>query len=434
MSYICTRFTDLLNNYRKSLIHNDMKSNRIILKNSLIIVFVLLFIASCKKEDQSKSYSYYVSKQLSVEYNKAYINSLLDLQSATFPELASIKPLVTSDISVYKIIYKTTVNGEKIDASGLICVPKTPGSYPVLSFQNGTNTVDASCPSNSPLSPTYQMIELIASMGYVVVIADYPGFGESAQITHPYLITEPTVRSLVDLLYSAKEMVAPEFPGISLKNEYYLLGYSQGGWATFALHKALEQNYSGDFNLKGSSCGAGAYDIMKLLLVMVNKSTYPVPAYLADIVHAYTAYNQFTNPATDIFNEPYASLIPSLFNGSLSLDQIDTQLTTSIAGLLTPDFLSGFAVSAKYSTIRDALNKNSISAWHTSIPVLFVHGGSDTQVDPSSTENMYSAMIQAGTSTDIAKKLIVPGVDHSDGAIPCMLKGILFLNNLKGTK
>lgn len=411
-----------------------MKSNRISLKNSLLFLFVLLFIASCKKEDQSKSYSYFVSKQLSVEYNKAYINSLLDLASATIPELASIKPLVTTDISVYKIVYKTTVNGDQINASGLICVPKTPGSYPVLSFQNGTNTVNASAPSNSPLSPTYQMIELIASMGYVVVIADYPGFGESTQITHPYLITEPTVRSLVDLLYSAKEMVAPEFPGISLKNEYYLLGYSQGGWATFALHKAIEQNYSSDFNLKGSSCGAGAYDIMKLLLVMVNKTTYPVPAYLADIVNAYTAYNQFTNPATDIFNQPYASEITNLFNGSLSLDQIDNQLTTSIAGLLTPDFLSGFAAASKYSTVRDALNKNSISAWHTDIPILFVHGGNDTQVDPSTTENMYNAMLQAGTSADIIKKMIVPGVDHTDGAIPCMLQGILFLNNLHSAK
>ena len=411
-----------------------MKSYRIILKNSIIIVFVLLFIASCKKEDQGKSYSYFISKQLSVEYNKAYITSLLDLESATIPQLANLKPLVTSDISVYKIIYKTTVNGNQINASGLICVPKNAGAYPVVSFQNGTNTVDASCPSNSPLSPTYQMVELIASMGYVVVIADYPGFGESNQITHPYLITEPTVRSLVDLLFAAKEMVAPEFPGISLKNEYYLLGYSQGGWATFALHKALEQNYSSDFDLKGSSCGAGAYDIMKLLLVMVNKSTYPVPAYLADIVNAYTAYNQFTNPVADIFNEPYASKITNLFNGTLSLDQIDNQLTTSITGLLTPDFLSGFAASSKYSTIRDALDKNSISAWHTSIPILFVHGGSDTQVDPSTTENIYNAMLQAGTSADLIKKIIVPGVDHSDGATPCMLQGILFLNNLHSTK
>ena len=41
---------------------------------------------------------------------------------------------------------------------------------------------------------TYQLVEIIASLGYVVVIADYPGFGESSQIPHPYLIKEPTVQ------------------------------------------------------------------------------------------------------------------------------------------------------------------------------------------------------------------------------------------------
>jgi hypothetical protein len=59
------------------------------------------------------------------------------------------------------------------------------------------------------------------------------------------------------------------------------------------------------------------------------------------------------------------------------------------------------------------------------------HGGSDTQVNPVSTENMYAAMIAAGTSPDICKKVIIPGFDHGDGVVPCMVQGILFLNNLR---
>jgi pimeloyl-ACP methyl ester carboxylesterase len=242
------------------------------------------------------------------------------------------------------------------------------------------------------------------------------------------------VKSLVDLLFSVKEMAGSELPGVTLKNEYYLLGYSQGGWATLALHKALEQDYSTDFNLKGSSCGAGPYDILQLLQGMINKPTYPMPVYLAYIVHAYSYYNQFTNPAGDIFNEPYASRVNTLFTGLLSSDQINNQLTTSIPGLIKADFLSGFMTSANYSSVRNALINNSVAAWHTYKPVLLIHGGNDTQVDPASTENMYNAMIQAGTSQDIIKKTIVPGVDHGDGALPCMIKGILFLNDLRNSK
>lgn len=411
-----------------------MKLNRNLLLLAVSIILGSAFVTSCKKDDNPPAYSYYISKQFAVEYTTDYLNSMIDVVSPALPDLATLKPQIKSGIKVYKIVYKTTVNGNQIDASGLIIVPVTKGNYPVLSFQNGTNTLNSSSPSNSPLDYNYQLVELIASMGYVVVFADYPGFGESAQIPHPYLIKEPTVRSLVDLLYTTKEMVSQEFPGITLNNDYYLLGYSQGGWATLALHKALEQNYSSDFNLKGSTCGAGPYDIELLLAGMVNKITYPMPYYLAYIVYAYSAYNQFTNPVSDIFNEPYASRLSTLFTGNLTSTQINSQLTTSISGLITSDFLSGFNTSPKFSSVITALNNNSIVGWHTFKPLLLIHGGNDTSVDPISTENMYNSIIQAGTSTDICKKIIVPGVDHGDGLLPCMIQGITFLNNLKNSK
>jgi pimeloyl-ACP methyl ester carboxylesterase len=411
-----------------------MKIDRTLLKLTVATVIFVTLFNSCKKDTQSTGYAYYVSKRIVSQYNETLINGLVDLASISYPEVSGIKKYVASGVNVYKIVYKTEVAGSQINASGLICIPDTPGSYPVLSFQNGTNTLYSDAPSEAPQDNLYQLVELTASMGYIVVIADYPGFGESTQVQHPYLITEPTVRSLVDLLYATKEMVAPEFPGYTVKNQFYLLGYSQGGWATLALHKALEQNYSNDFNLKGSSCGAGPYNIVRLLEGMVNKTTYPMPVYLAYIVNAYISYDQFTNPVTDIFREPYASRVNTLFNGTLTSAQINDQLTTTISDLINPDFLSGFETAPKYASVLNALNNNSITAWHTNVPLLMTHGGSDTQVDPVSTETMYSNMIAAGTSLDVISKIIVPGVDHSPGAVPCMLQGILFLNNLKNTK
>ena len=57
-----------------------------------------------------------------------------------------------------------------------------------------------------------------------------------------------------------------------------------------------------------------------------------------------------------------------------------------------------------------------------------------THVDPVSTENMYNAMIQAGTSADICNKVIIPGADHGSGIVPAMMQGILFLNDLKSSR
>jgi pimeloyl-ACP methyl ester carboxylesterase len=408
-----------------------MKISRLVIKVSAIIFILNAVVTSCRKDEQSPVFSYFVSKELAVSYSQTYITSLIDLASLQISEVSSLRPLVISDIKIYRLVYKTTINGNQIYASGLVCVPSTPGDYPVLSFQNGTNTVNDNAPSESVSDYSYQMVEIIASMGYVVVIADYPGFGESVEIPHPYLVAEPTVQSLVDMLYAVKELTNSELPGITIRNEYYLLGYSQGGWATLALHKALELKYSGDFNLKGSACGAGPYNIFLLMKGMFSLPTYPMPVYLGYIVNAYTSYNQITNPVSDIFNEPYASRLSSLFTGILNPDQINKQLTTSVSGLITADFLTGFETSQRYASVRDALNNNSVAAWHSYKPLFLIHGGKDTHVNPVSTENMYASMIQSGTSPDICKKVIVPDVDHGDGLFPCMIQAILFLHNLK---
>ena len=118
----------------------------------------------------------------------------------------------------------------------------------------------------------------------------------------------------------------------------------------------------------------------------------------------------------------------------LTSSEINNQLTTSIPDLINPDFLAGFGSAAEYSSVRDALNSNSIPAWHSYKHLLLLHGADDNNVDPAATENMYSAMINAGTSEDICSKVIIPGADHGSGIIPAMIQGILFLNDLKSSK
>ena len=159
-----------------------------------------------------------------------------------------------------------------------------------------------------------------------------------------------------------------------------------------------------------------------------------MPVYLGYIVHAYSAYDQFTNPANEILNEPYASRLNSLYTGLLNFDQINNQLTTSVSGLITPDFLSGFASAPKYSSVREALTKNSVAPWHTLKPLYLLHGGNDTQVIPAVTTYFYDAMIAAGTSAGICTKEIIPGLDHGDGVAPCMIKGLQFILNLTTSK
>jgi pimeloyl-ACP methyl ester carboxylesterase len=399
-------------------------------KRICIVLVLVSAVTSCKKEE-SRDYKNFVSKDFVVTYQTSYINSLLDFASVTFPELNDLKPYISKTVDVYKLIYNTEIEGKKINASGLLCVPSESGEYPLFSFQNGSNTLNDQAPSEFVTNPVYQFIEIIASMGYVVIIPDYPGFGESSNISHPYLIKEPTVQAVVDMLFAVKEMVPEELPDLTIKDELYIMGYSQGGWATLALHKALEQDYSVDFNLKGSVCGAGPYNLNLLFERMAGIDTYPMPVYTGYIINAFSVYDQFTNPVSDILKEPYATRLPDLYKGTLSFDQINSQLTTSIPDLFTSGFLSGFTTEAKYSTVRSSLSDNSITSWNTAIPLFLIHGGGDTSVDPLSTENIYNDMIQSGTSSQICIKEILPGLDHGDAVVPAMIKGIHFIISLQ---
>ncbi len=416
--------------YLIKVIFAVMKTFKRLIGSLLLISAIISVVTSCKKSEEPQ-YEHFVSKELITSYSTTYINILLDLASATYPELSVLKQHIAHPVDIYRVVYKTEVNSMEISASGLLCVPSEKGDYPLVSFQNGTNTVNAYAPSEYPSNPTYQFVEVIASMGYVVLIPDYPGFGESADIPHPYLIKEPTVRSLVDMLFTAKEMDTEELPDITIKDAVYLAGYSQGGWATLALHEALEKYYSGEFNLKGSVCGAGPYDLNILFGSMTGISSYPMPVYIGYIINAYTEYNQFTNPVSDILKEPYVSRLGSLYTGSLTFEQINGQLTTSIPDLFTDSFLSGFGSDAKYTSVRSSLAANSIAGWNTAVPLALIHGGGDTSVNPVTTESLYNAMIGAGTSPQICTKEIIPGLDHGDAVIPVMIKGLQFIMSLE---
>jgi pimeloyl-ACP methyl ester carboxylesterase len=408
----------------------EMKRYKHLCAAILSVSVLISVISSCKKE-QGKDYKYFVSKEFYITYTAEYINNLIDYASSEYPAIDDLKSYISHSVNVYKVVYKTEVNSKTISASGLICVPSDKGEYPVFCFQNGTNTMDDQAPSNYPGNPAYQLIEIVASMGYVVVIPDYPGFGESADIPHPYLIKEPTVRSITDMLFAAKEMAGEELPEITIKDAVYLMGYSQGGWATLALHKALELDYTDQFNLKGSVCGAGPYDLNLLFNGMTSITTYPMPVYIGYIINAYSAYDQFDNPVSDILKEPFSSRLAGLYNGTLTFDQINSQLTTSISDLFTSDFLSGYETYPKYASVRNSLTENSITAWKTEVPLLLIHGGGDTSVNPLTTENLYNAMLEAGTSGEICKKEIIPDLDHGDAVVPAMVSGLLFINNLR---
>lgn len=404
------------------------------LRTLLLLALPLLMMQSCRKDDPVDPFAdntYLVSSDLKLVRTKENIISVLTIAATQYQAAGEIIPDVVSGVNVYAVTYNTEFMGEPVVASGLICAPTTPGTYPILSFQNGTNTLHSAAPTADPQNLGYQMIEYVASAGYVVIMPDYLGFGASSAMVHPYLHKESTVQSVLDMLRAVAEFDEDVAKDISVTTDCYLLGYSQGGWATMALLRAIDEDYSSEFTVKAASCGAGPYDLRYFNSEVTRLTNYPMPVFLGYIANAYTTYDLYPNELTDMFNSQYASVIPGLYDGQHSSEQINGQLTTSISGLFTAEYLSGAETDQKYQGIRNALRDNSIYGWDCDVPLLLLHGTADTYVMPGISQSQYNIMIGSGTSPLTCFYVPLEGLDHSQASVPALFAGYEFFKEYR---
>jgi pimeloyl-ACP methyl ester carboxylesterase len=399
---------------------------------SLLLFVVGLLFNSCKDNNSLElpQYKNYISTVLKSELTSQ--ESVANFIKVA-PEAVAISPLIHFGVEVRTMTYKTIFKDKNIQASGLVCLPKTPGNYPILSFQNGTNTLHSEAPSVKASDELFSIMESITSMGFIVVIPDYIGFGASSSYPHPYLDAKSSTQSILDLLRATNEYTSGSKVLAKGTKDLFIFGYSQGGWATMELQKTIEKDYSSEFNLIASSCGAGPYSIEYMNKYIVDQTDYPMPYFLAYLLNSYQTLGSFSNPLSDLIQQPYAGLIPGLFDGTNSGGTINSKLTTKMANLLTSEYRSGYATDAKYVGVRSAFLSNSIVAWKAKTPMMLFHGANDDYIPLGVSEKMLLDFRAAGLTTDSQIKLvIIPNADHATAFYPTGLQTIIwFLSFLK---
>ena len=165
------------------------------------------------------------------------------------------------DVANHRLTYRTLDGrGRPITASGLVSVPvKAAGApSPVMSYQHGTLFKDARAPSNHAVASEAAVV--MASVGYIVVAADYVGYGASIGAPHPYLMSAPSAAAVLDLLTAAQAWRRDQ--QIADNGQLFLTGYSEGGYVTLAAHRAMQATNSPHLqHLVASVAGAGPYHL-----------------------------------------------------------------------------------------------------------------------------------------------------------------------------
>jgi len=359
------------------------------------------------------------------------VQTLLVTLEAEYPEAAFIRANAAYAVQVYRITYKTHFKNEEITASGLVCVPLAEQEFPVISFQNGTNTLHENAPTEDPVDFNYMLLEAMASNGYIILIPDYIGFGASDNQVHPYFQKESTTDAVIDMIHASLELLDYSTMLAKSNGNLYLMGYSQGGWATLCTMDALERTNQTGLTLSGVSCGAGAYDLMTMSDHVLGLNTFPGPLYLPYFIYSEQVFGTLTDPLDKYFKQPYADVIPMLFNGTYSNSEVNAQLNDTVSMLLTDSMIANFDTGSEFATLRSLFTDNSVTAWNTTIPLRFFHGTVDTNIPPSQSLDMHNGFIQAGSDPGVVTFTDLEGSSHETGIVPWGIATVNWFNEIK---
>ena len=227
----------------------------------LALMFTLIFQSCTKEEEQD-------NPNLPETHERGEISKSSSLGTLTPDDIQQILDATSIQIpftlnyavDVLSVDYYTIDgDGNETIASGAFLIPQGTDNLTLLSIQHGTETKTDLVASVSPNNSVEGIIGLItASLGYIAVIPDYLGFGTS-DIMHPYLHAESIVPSVIDFMRACKSYSSEN--QISLDGRVFLTGYSEGGFVTLVTQKAIEEQYSNEFDLSAVAPLAGPYDL-----------------------------------------------------------------------------------------------------------------------------------------------------------------------------
>ncbi|MCX8109248.1 MAG: hypothetical protein N3G20_10635 [Verrucomicrobiae bacterium] len=292
--------------------------------------------------------------------------------------MAGIPLTVSHDVDVYKLLYQTIDPvGAPTFASGALVIPKSAGvTWPLLSYQHGTVARKDEAPSAVGSSEQWLGV-IFAACGYVTALPDYLGLGDSPGIQlYHHASSEAT--AAVDMLRATRTFCATK--GILLNNQLFLAGYSQGGHATMALHRELEEYHSREFGLTASAPMAGAYDLSGVTTEdALSGRPMPNPHYFALLFAGYQSVYRLSASLADILAPPYDTLLPPLLDGYHSGSEINSIMPRDITKVLRPDYLERLRRDPNHP-LRLALKDNDLYRWTPRAPMRLYHCAGDSDV------------------------------------------------------
>ena len=339
----------------------------------------------------------------------------------------TLAPEALFDIHMYSITYETIDQfGDFTIASGLISYPDDINlAYPIISFQHGTQIRRGSAPSMNGFN---DLILWLTTSGYIFIEPDFLGLGVS-EMLHPYHLKDVTASSVIDMIRASKHF-CDEFSNIQYNEQLFLAGYSEGGYATMATVKEIEENLSDEFDITVSFPMAGAYDLSGVMVeLMLSEEPYPDPFYLPFFVLTYI--NMYSlGELEDFFLPEYVEIFPDLFSGEYSGGYIDGFLPDIPIHMMLPSVVEEFSNDENYP-FRIHLQENDLYDWTPQNTMYLFHGIADESVPHENSVVAYDSFIDNVAQDVYFESLPESFGGHQEAAVYCLMVAFNISEQLK---
>ncbi|WP_115705861.1 alpha/beta hydrolase [Legionella sainthelensi] len=315
------------------------------------------------------------------------------------------------DVSLYKIHYQTPApDGHITIASGLVAVPSIKVKTGIVSYQHGTRFNREEVPSRMK-EGDYIYPALFASHGgYLTVMPDYLGLGDNELVLHPYVQYETLASSSVDMLLAAKEFAKKI--NFETNDQLYIAGYSEGGFSSLVMFESLATQYSKP-PITAVALGSSPYDWDETMKFIMLNPGPRATAYLAYFFYSLQTYKNYWTDLSQIFVSPYNAIIPELFDGLHSNDEILNALPQNPALIFQAEFFYAILNHTENNSEKLKYYFNHYDFIPTA-PLLLVGTKGDKDVPYHGAEIAYTQFVQHNSPVFI--KSVGDYLDHKEAA------------------
>jgi len=316
------------------------------------------------------------------------------------------------DVKVIGLNYVTPgAKGERSNASGVLLLPTGTGCTapaPLVAYAKGTDVQKNRTLADPKDAETGLLAAMYAGQGYAVVATDYLGFAKSTYSFHPYLHADSQATSVIDSIRAARRAVTYE--GGSLNGKVMLTGYSQGGHASMAAHRAIEKDLASEIDVVAGAHLAGPYNLSGSM-----KLPNAIAGYQFFVPYLVTAWQKiYGNIYSDVnaaFKAPYAEWVENLLP-SPTLTYTTLLTTGKLPGingespeqareaLFQSSFSSDILTNPNNGTFL-AAKKNDLLDWSPKSKTMLCSGSGDPTVPAAVHQSVMKAAFDAKGLTNV---------------------------------